>query len=139
VPVDGAESGIRVVGEQRGVAVADFDRDGRMDLVVAQNGAATRLWRNRGARAGLRVRLRGPVGNPEGWGAVLRLRAGGRWGAAWAVSSSSGYLSQSSAVTVLAAPAGMVPEEVEVRWPGGRTTRKTVPAGATELVVAVGP
>ena len=33
-----------VYGEQRGAAAADYDRDARVDLVVTQNGAATRLY-----------------------------------------------------------------------------------------------
>src|SRR5438105_4889616 len=41
--IPGQESGIKVYGEQRGAAVADFDGDGRVDLAVTQNGAATSL------------------------------------------------------------------------------------------------
>jgi enediyne biosynthesis protein E4 len=44
------ESGVRVHGEQRGCAAADFDHDGRIDLAVTQNGAATKLFRNKSAR-----------------------------------------------------------------------------------------
>lgn len=44
------ESGVRVYGEQRGCAAGDFDKDGRMDLVVTQNGAATKLFRNKGKK-----------------------------------------------------------------------------------------
>src|SRR5512138_1625053 len=43
MPVPGQQSGIEVYGEQRGAAVADYDADGRADLMVAQNGAATKL------------------------------------------------------------------------------------------------
>src|SRR5262249_26205378 len=71
-PVAGQESGIRVYGEQRGCAAGDYDRDGRVDLVVTQNGESTRLLHNLGAKPGLRVRLRGPATNPSGIGAVLR-------------------------------------------------------------------
>jgi hypothetical protein len=45
--VPGQESGIAIYGEQRGCAAADFDGDGRPDLVVTQNGAETKLYRNR--------------------------------------------------------------------------------------------
>src|SRR6185295_14699415 len=38
------ESGIEMFGDQRGAAVADFDGDGRPDLVVGQNGAETKLY-----------------------------------------------------------------------------------------------
>src|SRR5947207_8155002 len=40
------EAGIAIYGEQRGSAVADFDGDGRVDLVVAQHNGPTRLFRN---------------------------------------------------------------------------------------------
>ena len=56
-PVSGARSGLVVYGDQRGAAFADFDGDGRTDLAVSQNGGATRLFQNRGAKPGLRVRL----------------------------------------------------------------------------------
>ena len=43
--VPGQESGITVYGEQRGAALSDFDGDGRVDLVVAQNAAETKLYK----------------------------------------------------------------------------------------------
>jgi hypothetical protein len=49
-PLSANESGVRAHGEQRGCAVADFDHDGRIDLAVTQNGAATKLFRNKSAR-----------------------------------------------------------------------------------------
>ena len=75
-PVPGQISGIKVYGEQRGAALADFNHDGRIDLLVSQNAAPTRLYQNVLARPGLRVRLVGPANNPDGVGAVLRLRYG---------------------------------------------------------------
>src|SRR5688500_4209996 len=47
--MSGMKSGIIVDGEQRGVAVSDFNRDGRPDPVVRQSSASTRLFRNAGA------------------------------------------------------------------------------------------
>ena len=46
--VSGMESGIAVYGEQRGAALCDYDGDGRVDLVVSQNGArgGKKLYRN---------------------------------------------------------------------------------------------
>jgi hypothetical protein len=43
-PMPGTKSGLVVYGDQRGAAYADYDGDGRLDLVVSQNGAATRLF-----------------------------------------------------------------------------------------------
>ncbi len=125
-------AGLVVEGDQRGVAAGDFDRDGRVDLAVTQNGAETKVFHNRLARPGLRVRLRGPVGNPDGIGAVVRLKSGGKWGPARIVQGGTGYWSSSSAVLVLAS--GAAPEEVQVRWPGGRVSTVSVPAGVAEVV-----
>ncbi|MCG8603515.1 VCBS repeat-containing protein, partial [bacterium] len=72
-PIPGHESGVMVYGEQRGAALGDYDKDGRIDLAVSQNGAETKLYRNARAKPGLRVRLHGPSDNPAGIGAVLRL------------------------------------------------------------------
>ncbi len=46
-PVPAAELGLRIPGEQRGVALGDLDGDGRPDWVVTQNGAETRLGLSR--------------------------------------------------------------------------------------------
>ena len=58
-PMPGTRSGLLIYGDQRGAAYADYNGDGRLDLVVTQNAAATKLFTNRGARPGLRVRLLG--------------------------------------------------------------------------------
>src|SRR5262249_49109027 len=59
----GQVSGVAIYGEQRGAALCDFDEDGRIDLAVAQNGEATKLYRNVTGKPGLRVRFEGPPGN----------------------------------------------------------------------------
>ena len=130
-PVPGGESGVKVYGEQRGAAVADYDHDGRPDLVVTQNGAATVLLHNIGAKPGLRVRLSGPPGNPAALGAMIRLKFGARFGPAREIHGGSGYWSEDSPVQVMAAPEP--PTELWVRWPGGRTTTTPIPPGATEI------
>lgn len=132
-PLAGTESGIAVYGEQRGAATADYDGDGRPDLVVTQNAGLTRLFRNRGGVGGLRVRLEGPPSNPAGIGCAIRLVLGSRLGPAREVHGGGGYLSQDGAVSVLGA--GEVPTQIQVRWPGGRSTLTRVPPGAKEVRV----
>jgi len=134
-PLPGQESGLVAWGEQRGLALADFDADGCPDLVLTQNGAATALFRNAAARPGLRVRLAGPPGNPDGVGAVLRLRAGEQRGPACAVLAGAGWGSQDSATRVLTLPGAAVPTALYVRWPGGRETVSALPPEARALVV----
>ena len=110
------DSGVKIHGEGRSAAVADFDGDGRVDLAVSQSAAATTLWRNIGARPGLRVRLRGSAGNPSGVGARLQLAYGNRLGPAREIHLGAGFNSVDGPVPVL----GMEgrPDALEVRWPG---------------------
>jgi len=131
----GQQSGIKVYGEQRGCALGDYDRDGRVDLVVSQNGAQTRLYHNVGARVGLRVRLKGPAGNPTGVGAAVRLVYAQSQGPLREVHGGSGYWSEDGAVQVL----GMreEPKGLWVRWPGGAEKSVSLPAGAREAELSV--
>jgi hypothetical protein len=132
-PVAGQNSGLKIYGEQRGAAASDFDQDGRVDLVVAQNNAPTKLLRNTSGHPGLRVRLRGSAANTTGIGASVRLMFGNRAGPVREVHSGSGYWSQDSSVLVLGTPEPAT--AVWVRWPGGKTTTTPVPSGAREVTV----
>ena len=131
--VSGQESGILVYGEQRGAALCDYDQDGRVDLVVTQNGAETKLYHNVGGQAGLRVRLRGPAANPRAVGAQMRLSFGTRQGPMREIHAGSGYWSQDSAVQVLGRPEP--PTQIQVRWPGGRVTTSALPEKAREISI----
>ena len=133
-PVPGQESGIKVYGEQRGAALCDYDGDGRVDLVVTQNGAETKLYHNVGAKPGLRVRLQGPAGNPHGIGAQLRLVCGQWQGPVREIHAGGGYWSQDSAVQVMSAPEP--PTHLQIRWPGGKASTNSIPKGAREIEVS---
>jgi len=132
--VSAMESGIRVYGEQRGAALADYDGDGRVDLVVGQNAAPFRLFQNRGARPGLRVRFAGPPGNGVGIGVQARLRYANGMGPVRELHAGSGYASQHSSVMVLGKRSE--PLGLWVRWPGSKPIELTVPSGASEVEVS---
>ena len=132
--VPGQESGVKVYGEQRGAAVGDFDGDGRVDLVVTQNAAETRLFRNVRAKPGLRVRLKGPPGNRFGYGAQMRLKHGDRFGAVREVRGGGGYWSQDSPVQILTGDK----DQIWIRWPGGKSFTMDIPAAAAEVEISIG-
>jgi len=133
-PVPGQVSGIRVYGEQRGCALGDYDADGRVDLVVTQNGNATRLFHNVGAKPGLRVRLAGPAGNPAGIGAAIRLMNGAKRGPLRELHAGSGYWSCDGATPVMSFNEEAT--QIEVRWPGGKRFTVGLPKSAKEIILS---
>jgi len=119
-------SGVRVFGDQRGAAAADYDGDGRVDLAVSQNGGPTTLWHNQGAQPGTRIRLTGAPDNPLGIGARLRWVSATARGPVRELHAGSGYWSMDAVTTVLSLPANAT--GVWVKWPDGK--EETVPLSA---------
>lgn len=134
-PVPGQQSGVEVYGEQRGCALSDYDGDGRVDLAVAQNGNALKLFHNVGARPGLRVRVQGPERNPTGVGSGLRLEADGKKGPVREVQAGSGYWSQNGAVQVMAVGGNQAPTSIWVQGTGAKAFSAPIPQGAKEVQV----
>lgn len=134
-PISTTRSGISIPGEQRGAAVADFDGDGRPDLVVAQNSGMTRLFRNTDGKPGLRVRFRGGSGNPTGVGVRVRaISEAGRAGAMREVRAGAGYWSQDSEALIFGGISPVV--ALEVRWPGRPSERVPVPVGTNRVEIS---
>ena len=139
-PVRGSRSGIVVYGDARAVALADHDRDGRVDLAFGVNGGETRLYRNVGATPGLRVTLEGPRANPRVVGARLRLEyADGTLGPAREVRAGEGYLARHESTQTLglagATGASRAPATLRVVWPGGEETSVPIAPGTLEVRV----
>ena len=132
--MDAGVSGIQVLGEQRGAALADFNQDGRVDLAVSQNNAPTKLYVNQGAKIGLHVVLQGPPANPDAVGARMRvLYAGNRKGPCRMIQAGSGYWSQDASPQVLGLQES--PVALWIRWPDA--TEQTVSTKDNELNVRI--
>ena len=132
-PLSVRASGISVLGDQRGAAACDYDGDGRVDLAVSQNGAATTLWHNRAARPGVRVTVNAGPNNPWGIGARLQVSAGGQRGPVREIHAGSGYWSVDAPTTVLALPTKA--DSLIVRWPQGEEQAVAIRAGQKSITV----
>src|SRR5579884_509063 len=114
----------------RGAAFADFDNDGNVDVVVANNGDPPLLLRNHGAGGNhfLSLRLVGRKSNRDATGARVRLRSGGVWQLREIYAGGS-YLSHSDLRAHFGLAQAGSADEVEVIWPSGlRQQFRDVPA-----------
>jgi len=106
----------------RGLAYADFDRDGDLDLLLTTNNGPAYLYRNdqlAGNRS-IRFRLVGTKSNRDAIGATVKIFSGGL-NQSRMVKSGSSYLSQSELAVTFGLEKRDRVEHAVVSWPSGRT------------------
>jgi enediyne biosynthesis protein E4 len=109
----------------RGMAAADFDNDGDIDLAISCNRGQLILLRADGAegRNWIKVSLQGKKSNRQGIGSLVRVLAGGIL-YVQSVGSQGSYLSQHATPLHFGLGSASSVDRIEVVWPGGH--RQTV-------------
>jgi enediyne biosynthesis protein E4 len=115
----------------RGLAYADFDRDGDLDLLLTTNNGPAYLYRNDqlAGNHSIRFRLIGTKSNRDAIGATIRIVSGGL-SQSRLVKSGSSYLSQSELPVTFGLEKRDHVERAVINWPSGRTEEfKNLAAG----------
>jgi hypothetical protein len=106
----------------RGLAVGDFDNDGRPDIVFTNNGGPVKLLRNATETENHWLRLElvgdGKKSNRNAIGARVEIETGGRKLVRW-VTGGGSYLSASDRRLLLGLGKNTRAEHVRVTWPSG--------------------
>jgi hypothetical protein len=113
----------------RGCAFADFDGDGRIDVIVTALGKEAEMWMNRTEGSGhwLDISLEGTKSNRDGIGSIVKVvtSAGPQYNH---MTTSVGYASSSHGPVHFGLGNDTMAKLVEIKWPSGTVqTLKDVP------------
>jgi hypothetical protein len=112
----------------RGLAVGDYDNDGRVDVLIGNNGGAPVLLKNKAGEGNhwIGVRLQGTACNRDAIGATITWSANGQTRSRFK-SHGGSYLSSHDMREVLGLGTAARVDWVEIKWPqpSGRVERVT--------------
>jgi enediyne biosynthesis protein E4 len=134
-PVAPAESGIAISGEARGVAVADWNRDGWPDFVMTRINQPAMAFSQPEPSTGrsFAVKLTGTPGNVDAIGARITAHYRGARMQTAEISAGSGYLSQHEPVAFFGYADENPPERLEVIWPDGTRSQHAFQPGTPRI------
>jgi tetratricopeptide (TPR) repeat protein len=108
----------------RGLAHADLDNDGRVDLLLVAQNSPLAYFHNQTPRAGhfLTLRLEGTASNRDAIGARVTVTSGGRRQTNWKVGGGS-FASACDPRLHFGLGSQRAVDSLEIRWPSGRVSR----------------
>jgi hypothetical protein len=115
--------GVEHTGMGRGLVCYDYDRDGDIDLLIANNGASPTLLRNDSETSTqhfLNVRLKGLIDNPQAVGARIYLNTVNT-NQMRELQLGSHFVSQNPVEAHFGMTADDTIEELRIKWPGTNT------------------
>ena len=114
-------SGFSVPHAGRGVAFADFDNDGFVDIVVANNGDPPLLLHNSGGNGNhfLNLQLVGGKSNRDAMGARIKVKVGAMLQIR-EIAGGGSYLSQSDLRASIGLGKAKRVDSIEIKWPSGQ-------------------
>ena len=135
-----AGAALRAPRVGRGLAVADVDNDGRLDVVITSVGRRPVLLRNTGAPSGhyIMIRAQGTRSNRFGLGATVEVQTPGLTQVR-EINNVASYLSANEVRLHVGLGAATVVPRIAIRWPGGTTQTLTNVAADQILTVREPP
>ena len=118
--------GADCIKDSRGVAIADFNGDGKLDLVINNNNATPTIYMNNLKNAGkcIEIKLVGTKSNRDAIGARVRLSIAGKT-MTRQVEAGSGYASEVMLPVHFGLGDAVRIESLEITWPDGSAQRFT--------------
>jgi hypothetical protein len=137
----GARSGVAMSRRYvaRGAATADFFNDGRQDLIVTALDASPVLFRNQTQPSGhwIRIKTIGVRSNRDGFGARIRVKAGGLTQSA-EVRANASFESASDPRLHFGVGAATQVDSIEVHWPSGTVDQVSALPADQEVTIKEG-